>query len=307
MAAVVAFCSSSTGASAFSSMREPRPAPAGASSPSVAPRQAVSFPATFVGVRDGRLAVFRSRDGSFARNLTDQPVDLGLPSVTPNRTKVFYVRVEPNACVATYVVPLSGGESRLARGGTHGGGQPIAAGPSGALAGNYACIASMYIVAKAGNGQTYYISGTRDRGADGMAWAPDAKHLAVSTITEGVLRLDVTADESLSEARRVPCPALMASCTTHAPSYAPGGTLYYVAVNAAATTAKVVRLVDGQARPVFTLPQVSAHFSLAAAAGGHVLVSGDADSSTMTRSNFVVRWNGSRLVALRRAALQVDW
>lgn len=146
MAAVVTLCCSSTGASALSSMREARTATVGASSLSVAPRQAFAFPSTFVGARDGRLAVFRSRDGSFARYLTDRPVDLGLPSVTPNRTKVFYVRVEPDACVATYVVPMSGGESRLARRGTRGGGQPIAAGPSGALAGNYACIASTRLV-----------------------------------------------------------------------------------------------------------------------------------------------------------------
>lgn len=270
-------------------------------------RRATSFPRTFVGAKDGRMAVFRSRDGAFRRYLTDEQADVGLASVTPNRKKVFYVRVEDDGCPATYVVPLAGGSSSRVRRGNQGGGQPIAAGANRALAGNYACIASMYIVARAGDGETYYISGTRDRGADGMAWAPDARRLAVATLTEGVLRMNVTEATGLHEAKGVPCPRRMRSCATHAPSYAPNGILYYVAENRAGTIAKVVRLIKGRARPGFVLPRVSAHYSLAIAAGGHVLVSGDADSATMTRSQFVRRWDGSRQHRLRRSMLQVDW
>jgi hypothetical protein len=267
-----------------------------------------SYPRTFVAAVDGRLGVFRSRGGVLLRYLTDKPAGIGLPSLTPDRKRVFYVRQEKAGdCAETAVVPLSGGTSKVVRTGPQGGAQPIAAGAKGALAGNYCGLATVAISARAGDGKTYFIVGTRELGANGMAWAPDAKHLAVATINAGVRYLDVTTDGGLIVGKLAPCPARMTDCVTHAPSYAPDGTLYYVAANAANTRAKVVRLVRGKPRVLFTLPQISAHYSLAAAGAGQVLASGDADTDTMVRSDFVVRWDGSRIHKLRRIALQVDW
>lgn len=270
-----------------------------------------SFPKTFVGVQDGRLGVFSSKDGAFVRYLTDRPLDLGLPSLTPNRTRVLYLRQEEGKCVATHAVRLSGGRSRLVRTGWNGGGAPMAAGPKGALAGNTACLASMYLIAKAGNGRTYRLSGTRDRFPDALAWAPDAKHLAVATGSHGVVRLDVTKAKHLGQSTRVPCPRHMPGCFTRAPDFAPDGTMYYVAINAAGVRARVVRLrtVKGtpRARALFTLPRLADRYTISAANGGHLLISAYHETADTTESEYVLRWDGTRLHHFQTRPLQVDW
>jgi hypothetical protein len=278
----------------------------------------VAYRARLVGGRANRLAVFRSKDGAMLRYLTPRPgtTDSGLPSLTPNRKRVYFVRGENGTpCPGTYSVPLAGGTVRLERNPQDGGAQPIAVGPKGAIAGTYACLASQFIHVRAGNGKTYNINGIHDLGASGLSWAPDTLHLAVATTTVGlgpnpigVRVLDVRKPNAdLRSTRIVPCPAGLRGCLSYAPAYSPTGTLYYVVQNKARTSAQVVRLVAGKAVTVFKLPRVSAHFSLAVAAGGHVLASGDADSATMTRSDFVVRWDGKHRITLGRSMVQVDW
>lgn len=289
----------------------PARAAAAVSAPVVAARPAAArpaYPATFVGARGNRLAVFSSKNGAFLRNLTPAVAggDAGLPAVSANRKRVYFVRTTPAApCPSTYSVPLGGGKVTLVRSGQQGGAQPIAVGSKGAFAGTYSCLASQFVRATVPGGKSYNISGVRNLGADGLAWAPSGLRLAVSTESAGVRTFDPRRVKSFQGAPTVPCPAGLKGCVTHAPAYASSGALYYVA--AKGRTAKVVRFASGKAKVVFTLPRVSAHYSLAVAPGGHVLASGDADSGAMTRSDFVVRWDGKRRHTLGRSMFQVDW
>lgn len=267
-----------------------------------------SYPPTFVGAQKGRLGVFRSGTGSFVRYLTPSVsgTDVGLPSLTPDRKSVYFVRTSTSKpCPGTYRVPLAGGTVVGVRSGQNGGAQPIATGQPGVLAGTYACIASQYVHATAANKKSYNIGGVRDLGADGMSWAPDGYGLAVATLSKGVRYFDVRTTTSIGLGKLAPCPAGLTGCITHAPSYSPAGVLYYVAVKG--TTAKVVRLSSGRGIAVFSLPRTSAHYSLAAASGGQLLASGDSNSASTTSSDFVVRWDGSARHSLSRTMIQVDW
>lgn len=267
-----------------------------------------SYPSTFVGAYKHRLAVYHSSNGTFSHFLTPavSGTDSGLPSLSPGRTTVFYVRTSPAAtCIDTYRVPLAGGAIKSVRTGENGGAQPIASGPYGALAGTYACIASRYVRATAANKKSYNITGVRNYGANGLSWNPDGYRLAVATTSDGVRYFDVRTTSDFTLGKLVPCPSGMSGCVTHAPSYSPSGVLYYVAVKG--STVKVVKLSSGKGIAVFSLPRTAAHYSLAAGPGSNVLASGDADSGTMTSSYFVVRWDGSARHTLAHSAVQVDW
>lgn len=269
---------------------------------------ATAPPRTFVGIRANRLAVFRSSTGAFIRYLTSQPPLIGFPSVRPNRAHVLFVQTTTtDGCPATYSIPLAGGTPTRVRGGQYGGSFPIAAGPHGALAGLTDCIATEYLHATAANGRSYNINGVRQLGVSGLSWGPDGYWLAAGTFYGGVRYLDVRKTAGLTVAKTVPCPSAVRSCSTTAPAYSPSGTLYYVVANKPGTRAYVVRLAHGVARIVFRLPRASAHYSLAVASGGNILVSGDANTGTETHSDFIVRWDGAHTHALKTSAVQVDW
>jgi len=250
--------------------------------------------------------VYASATGRFLRWFTPTAIDLGLPQVSPNRQWVYFIEVRPDHCAEIVRRPYAGGAEQVVRDAQHGGAQPFAVGPGQALAGTDGCMATAGFDVRTVDGTELFIYGERNVPANGMAWSPSGRTLAISGIDGHIYLLPVGHQDTYFVSPTVPCPADMSGCVTQAPAYSATGTLYYVAKSADHRHAEVVRLSGSAARPVFTLPSAPPVVHLSVAPSGAMLVAGDSDTNQLS-SAFAGRWDGRVFTRISAGFIQPAW
>ena len=308
----------------------PGPVQARASELPAAPTRPLAMPATLVG-GDGptaRIAIFSTSTGRVVRYLTplNRSLDEGLPVFTSDRRSVLFIRdsgqhsPQRPRVWGTFAVSVGGGPQKQIRTALDWGAQPMGAGPHGAWAGTSHGQATDRIRAVNARGQSSWLTEQLSFQIEMLAWAPDGVHLALG---RGPAAPDEPNHVWVLDTRLfagaigpaqgtytvVPCPASLPGCGLRGVGYGPDGSLYSVAEDSGRRRSALVRFspATGRTAVVVALPAVARTYRVFVAPSGAVLVSADANASTMTSSVFVAVWDGVRLRRLNRSIMQAAW
>jgi hypothetical protein len=191
------------------------------------------YPAYFVAVKSGRLAVFYAKGGGFARWLTpagQSPVSS--PQLTSDHKWVYYLRD-----AAVWRVPINGGAAEH----VSADGTVIAYSIGGAQnqlvawATQDRGVQSVTWADRSTGSSGHFTTGTLPPLVEQLAWSPDGTHLA-ATVRSGnqwnVDIFDTKTAKSVNDGVPIECPAGQA-CS--APSYDSAGKLYFVTGTGATT------------------------------------------------------------------------
>ncbi|HVE64870.1 MAG TPA: Gmad2 immunoglobulin-like domain-containing protein [Mycobacteriales bacterium] len=258
---------------------------------STSPRTDGAYPAQFVAVERGRLAVFETKSGKRVRFLTEELPGGGVsdPSTTPDGTSVVYVQGEGTCAASIRRVPVDGGDPEvlLRSNGTSVPRQPVLS-----SLGDLAYIEelcqredSQIVVQRSAEG-----AGPRtiDPGSDGspsgIAWSADGRTLAViNTLTldspTEILLVDPAIHRGVEEGEKQPRPPEPegADCAWSAVDYGDAGVLHAAQIchseiaDAGVVGGRLIEFEESGPRVMLSIDDVIAWFDVDAT-GDHILL-----------------------------------
>ena len=275
---------------------------------------AARYPASFVGVADGRIATFDSTTGRRLRWLTSRQPGGGDSEPVLAGDTVFYVHGTGTCSAEIRRVPVQGGTPTRVVGGLPGAAAQVAVSADAKMLAwvqsNCAGGGELKTLdLRTGKVRDFAIAGPPT--VEGKpAWAPDDRHLALRYGHSAggangypVVLLDTATATSLEDAKPIPSTG---GCDQGRPAYTPRGSLLFVTCDG--TRAAVVRLANRTLVPLFSVPggdvRVTDVITSVDVSSTGVVVVEVADRDGAPR---IMRWTGGPPVTIETTASSPTW